>query len=370
MPENIKYPRKLISRWLLKRVGRLLLRVLFKLEILGRENLPQRGPFIVVGNHTAALEAVLMNVCTPWQIEMLGAADIPHELISQIFMRAYGLIPIRRGHFDRTALQTAVNILQQGGIVGIFPEGGIWEPGEMKAQSGVAWLSFRGKAPVLPIGFSHTFGALNLALQFKRPAIEMRIGDVIAPIQIATGTSRKKGFADYSRRVMAAVRALMSADDISHQVDILNEQFELKIQVKDLELRDIPAPPDLIIKHDLALTKLLHRPAILKLFRKNLALDTASLENLDRVHDPQILSNSLQQIIDYLENHNPYLLTYRFGPKTAENMYLGLKELAAVAQWANDNQAFLYITPIRRYFSQSANQEIVQTKQGNFSNWM
>jgi 1-acyl-sn-glycerol-3-phosphate acyltransferase len=97
------------------------------------------------------METVLLICFSPWQIEMLGAADIPHEKVSQFFSNLFGFIPVNRGHMDRPALNSALNILDQNGIIGIFPEGGIWEPGFMRAQSGTAWLSFRGKLQFYPL---------------------------------------------------------------------------------------------------------------------------------------------------------------------------------------------------------------------------
>jgi 1-acyl-sn-glycerol-3-phosphate acyltransferase len=85
MPEKkkqIKYPRRRFPRMISRVLGRIILPALFRVEIQGRVNFPGRGPLLVVGNHTAAMEAVMLNVYSPWQIEMLSAADIPAEKIT------------------------------------------------------------------------------------------------------------------------------------------------------------------------------------------------------------------------------------------------------------------------------------------------
>jgi 1-acyl-sn-glycerol-3-phosphate acyltransferase len=84
----------------------------------------------VVGNHTGAMEVVLLNAYAPWQIEMLSAADMPAEKITEIINSLYGSIPISRGSYDLQALSTALDILKQNSIVGLFPEGGVWEIGK------------------------------------------------------------------------------------------------------------------------------------------------------------------------------------------------------------------------------------------------
>ena len=129
-------------------------------------------------------------------------------------------------------------------------------------------------------------------------------------------------------------------------------------------------PAELEINHQVALTKFLHRPAILKIFRSNLNLTTEALENLDTITDPQVLDDALSHVIHYLQKENPFLLAYRFGPKEAEEMLMGIREFKELTAWASGHHYQLEITPIRRFFSIPDDQEIVQTKQGNFEGWM
>lgn len=364
------YPRKVLLRFLLQSVGRLIIFLLFKIAIIGKENFPEKGPLIVVGNHTAIMEAVLVNIFSPWQIEMMGAADIPHEKISQIFSDLYGFIPVNRGHVDRSALQKALNVLKQNGIVGIFPEGGIWEPGLMRAQTGVAWLSYRGQTSVLPIGFSGTLGSLDQALKLKRPQLTMKIGKVIPPIQEVENTPRKILFQNYAEEVMVKVRSLILPADPSLETVISNERFKLSIIVKDKDKTNIPIPEDKRIKHDTSLVKFLHRPAILKIFYANLSLPIEVLLNIAQNSDPQAIIDAVKLILHYLDNENPYLLTYRFGPKIGEEMKLGLQELLKLSKWASNHNYSLHITPTRLFFSIRDNQEIIQTRPEKFEHWM
>jgi 1-acyl-sn-glycerol-3-phosphate acyltransferase len=368
-PKPIKYPRRVVIRALLQNIGHIFVSMLFNVEVTGKANLPARGPVIVVGNHTAIMETVLLTCYTPWQVEMLGAADIPHEKISQIFSDLFGYIPINRGHVDRPALRSALGILEQRGILGIFPEGGIWEPGLMRAQTGVAWLSYRGNAPVIPIGFSGTLGAIDKALKLRRPKLFMKIGDTIPPLQIKTGIPRKIQFEDYSEFVMVKVRDLLLPDEPSIQDKIKDERFELKQSAWDGDCQ-VRIPNDLSINYGEALAKFLHRPAILKIFRSNLNFPIEPLEHINSENDPNAIAESLQYILDYLENENPYLLTYRFGPKTGEEMKLGLNELSALANWGIQKNITIKIIPIRRFYSLEEGKEILQTKQGYFEHWM
>ena len=368
--EIIRVPRNVPIRWILRTAGRFLVKVFFDLEIIGKKNFPADGPLIIVGNHSAIMEAVLLIVYSPWQIEMLGAADIPHEKISQIFSDLYGFIPVNRGHIDRPALRSALSVLDQRGVIGIFPEGGIWEPGLMRAQTGVAWLSYRSNTPVLPVGFSGTMASLGRALRLKKPKLVMNIGKLIQPLELNTGMPRKMVFEYFSERIMSKVRNLILQDDPSLKENIQNERFELTIVVTDDKDNIQQHPSEIKILHAKSIAKLLHRPTILKIFRSNLQLPIDPLENLDANENPCMLKIAVDSIVGYLENENPYLLTYRFGPKTAENMFLGLKELQSLLLWACHQNFRVKIAPIRKFYSNLEKREITQYKQGKFEGWM
>lgn len=144
-------------RGFLRGLGRLILPIFFKIRITGQENFPKDGPIILVGNHNAAMEGVLMVVYSPWQVEMLGAGDIPQEMITEFFEAIYQYIPIRRGHADRPALQKALDVLAQGGCWEFSPRGECGTPAEGAAmQTGLEellrlarWADENGYSPTI-----------------------------------------------------------------------------------------------------------------------------------------------------------------------------------------------------------------------------
>ena len=166
--------------------------VLFQLKITSIDNFPRKDPVLVAGNHTAALEAVMLDVYFPPSIEMLSLADIPAERITEIAADLYGVIPLRRGPYDRAAMRKALGVLKQGGFIDLFPEGGVWQEGKKKALPGIAWLSVQFGAPVLPIGFNDTSGAMSAGLKFKHPKLTMPVGQVISPAKIPPQARHRK----------------------------------------------------------------------------------------------------------------------------------------------------------------------------------
>jgi 1-acyl-sn-glycerol-3-phosphate acyltransferase len=351
-------------------MGRLVLPLAFRLDIRGRENFPQSGPLIVVGNHVAVMESVLMAVCTPWPAEMLVSMDVPHERISALVIDLYGGIHIHRGRVERAPLRQVIDVLKQDGIMVVFPEGGIWASGQMKPQRGVAWLSHQTGAPVLPIGFSGSLGALNAALKLKRPRLSMRVGEILPPVSAEAGPRRRTALEAYGTRVMEAIKALVPADDPLHREQVVDEHFALEVVVQGPDASVVEIPEELTISHGAALGMLFHRPAMLKIFRKNLRMPTGPLEQLAVTRDAESIAEAADSILDYLREGDPHLLTYRFGPKQGDAMKLGLEELQALARWAEEAGNTLALTPIRRYRSPSTGEEVVRTEQGDFEGWM
>lgn len=367
---SLMYPRKHLARGLIRGFGRLVMPLLFRLKIEGHENFPDQGPLIVVGNHTAAMEAVLLAVYTPWQVEMMGAADIPAEKITEIGMGFFGMIPVNRGNFDRAALRKALDVLAQDGAIGIFPEGGFWDVGAMQAQPGVAWLSYRGNAPVLPIGYSDTTGMLNAALRLQRPRLKMNVGELLPPAELPGDMPRKEYFRQYAAKVMDAVEVLVPPEDRRAEPVIRDERFALMVEAFGPNGEPRPIPGHLQIEHKIALAKFFHRPVILKIFRRNLQMPVEPLQRLVERPGVKEMIVGLQHILDYLENENPNLLTYRFGIQGGLAMQAGLEQLLALCQWAAYKGYTLAVKPIRRYYSLEEEREIVEMEQGRYEQWM
>ncbi len=364
------YPRRRISRFLIRIFFKILLSLLFKVEISGKENLPKKGPLLVVGNHTGAMEVVLLNGFSPWQIEMLSAADVPAEKITQLINTLYGSIPIKRGAYDRAALSSALDVLEQEGIVGLFPEGGIWDVGKQKALPGISWLSYRSGAPILPVGFNNTAGAMDAGLKLKRPALKMKIGQVLAPAILPEGIAKKVYFQSHAAEVMDAVYSLASTAEDSHDPEITNERFEIEIQGTDPGGENLPLPGDLELKHEVQLAKLLHSPTVLDIFIIDLELPAQAIQHLEEKPPLPDLIQALESILSYLNEENPYLLTYRFGIPEGLAMQQGLHELLQICKWCLKNDKNIYVSAVRHYYSVLEQQEIVQRIQEIPEPWM
>jgi hypothetical protein len=206
----------------------------------------------------------------------------------------------------------------------MFPEGGIWETGEKTAKRGVAWLSYHAQAPILPIGFGGLEGAMNAALTLNRPPLSMHVGEIIPPVTVPKGTSRKTALYDAAQRVMDAINDLIPEQYKSKDTQVTNESFTLQLTARDTLGNNIPIPPQLSITHAEALCKMWYRPAILRIFENDLGLNVTALRILEDKPSPLAISQAVERIQDYLNNKNPAFFTYRFGNSEGSAMEEGL----------------------------------------------
>lgn len=361
-PNYVPVPRRTVYR----RIWRFLMRcfTFFFIEpvVRGRKNFPTpgEGPVIIVANHNAFLEVVMIIAYAPYPLEFLTTGDIPLEPRFAFWANLYGFIPVKRGSMDRQAMSRALSVLEQGGTIALFPQGGIWDISNTQAHTGVAWLSQKSQAKIVPIGFGGTAGSFAKAAKLQRPRIEMHVGQPIDPTpEKVPGTPRKQVLEESTSEVMQAVFDLIPAWEKEqwHQLD--EEIFELNLELLSRFGHSANgSTPD--VDHSAAVSKFFHRPVLLDAMRRNLELPVGALERLATERDPQAFASALDAVLEYVHQENPYFLTYRFGNEEGRQMQDGLATLRDAAQWAAANNYQMNIQPIRRYRMQGEEDFTVQ----------
>jgi 1-acyl-sn-glycerol-3-phosphate acyltransferase len=141
-------------------VMKLISRFLQRLEVRGGDNIPMGrspGAFIVIANHTSGVDPIILQAAVDFEIRFMMGADMAIPALGK-FWEWTGIIPVDRSRADRTGVRVAIRHLQAGGVLGIFPEGGIERPAcrLLPFMSGVGLLVRKTGAPVLPVVISGT----------------------------------------------------------------------------------------------------------------------------------------------------------------------------------------------------------------------
>jgi len=117
----------------------------------GRCPLPDNGPAIVVANHPNHVDPCFLLANSPRVVNFLHAREYYDVFLLRRLFRKIGCIPVGRDGGDGAGLRRALRRLQEGGIVGIFPEGDIsLRQRGRPAKCGAAFLALHSRAPVFP----------------------------------------------------------------------------------------------------------------------------------------------------------------------------------------------------------------------------
>jgi hypothetical protein len=164
---------------------------------------------------------------------------------------------------------------------------------------------------------------------------------------LTAGKSRKQSLQAAAAHVMQAVNSLIPTEYRPERPELLDERFELQIAIRDQDGMVQPAPSP--IRHAASLSKIFYRPAILRIFSKDLHRPVDALQRLETERDPLAIAKAVQPILDYVENENPGFFTYRFGHRQGLAMQAGLSELSSLATWAAGQAYSISVKPIRHY---------------------
>jgi len=190
----------------------------FHLSVEGTEHLPHRGPYLVAANHHNYLDGVVLGVSVPAPIAFLVMPRVWRATpLHPMFHRHIRSIPINLERPDVGALRRALHRLQDGGVVGIFPEGPFSVRGRLESGlPGVALLALRSGVPVVPAGIRGTFEALEGRWGYipRRVPLGVRFGparrfsEMRRPIEDGTN-DRRNARQLVTRRIMDDIAALL-----------------------------------------------------------------------------------------------------------------------------------------------------------------
>jgi 1-acyl-sn-glycerol-3-phosphate acyltransferase len=132
-------------------------RIWFRLRVTGREHVPAEGAAIVAPNHKSFFDSFFIAVCTRRHLRFMGKSELFEGRKGRLLL-ALGAFPVRRGQADAEAIETAREILRQGGLLALFPEGTrVRDPDELgDPKKGAGRLALEIGAPLVPCAITGT----------------------------------------------------------------------------------------------------------------------------------------------------------------------------------------------------------------------
>lgn len=164
----------------------------------GLDNVPADGPAIICANHRSFFDTPLLMVTASRPVTFLGKAEYMDKWSTRHLFPALGMVPIKRdaARSSMAALETAADLLRDGKLVGIYPEGTRSRDGMLhRGHTGVAHLAMMTGAPIVPVGLIGTERVQPIGAALPRPfrgPIRVSFGSPIEPDTYRAGGSRTR----------------------------------------------------------------------------------------------------------------------------------------------------------------------------------
>ena len=163
---------------------------LWKPRVLGAWKVPASGPVILAVNHAHNIDGPMVMGVAPRPTHFLIKKE---AFIGPLdpFLLSIGQLKVDRSVADRTAITQALGVLDNGGVLGIFPEGSRGEGDFAALRAGLAYFAVRGGAPIVPVavlGSSERSSRLTKGLPPLRSRVDVVFGD---PFEAGDGSGRR-----------------------------------------------------------------------------------------------------------------------------------------------------------------------------------
>ena len=160
-------------------------KLIFRGKLIGRENIPKKGSFILVSNHGSLLDPPLLGHAIGRNISFMAKSELFRIPVLGFIIRSCGAYPVKRGMVDKSTIEIACDKLSNNNSIGIFIDGTRQKNGRVnKPKQGAALLSFKNQKLLLPVAIlnSHKLVRLKFFLPFFSKIV-IKVGKPINPPQ-------------------------------------------------------------------------------------------------------------------------------------------------------------------------------------------
>lgn len=185
-------------------------RTLFRIDAQGQDTIPMTGPYILVSNHVTALELpALRMLLHPRRVRTLAKAESWDRKVLGWLMDQWESIPIRRGESDMTALRTSLQVLKDGGILGIMPEGTRSGDGRLgRGNPGITVIATKSGCPIIPMAFWGVEKTKQNIKRLRRTGFHFRVGEPFH-LEVPEGKLAREDRQKLADDVMLHIAALL-----------------------------------------------------------------------------------------------------------------------------------------------------------------
>lgn len=156
---------------ILRVLANILFRLVYRIEIIGKHNIPKKGRLVLCSNHINFLDPIMLSTVVPRQIFWMAKKELFQSKIISYLLKNVGAFPVDRKETEISTVRNSLRLLKKEGALGIFPEGTRVTKFDIKnAKAGIALISVKSQSPVLPVYIEGTYRIFSkITINFGKP---------------------------------------------------------------------------------------------------------------------------------------------------------------------------------------------------------
>ncbi|MBS1844481.1 MAG: 1-acyl-sn-glycerol-3-phosphate acyltransferase [Actinobacteria bacterium] len=180
--------------------------LLYRVTAEGRKNVPRRGAAVLAPNHFSQADHFFVGVYLWRKVRFMAKSQLFGPPFLTYILKVGGAFPVRRGHRDEKAFETAYEILRQGELLLIYAEGGRSRSKELgTAKPGIGRIALESGAPIIPTAIHGSAGVRGWK-KLRFPKVTVAYGEPLTfPVEAEPSRERQHEVAD---QIFARVREL------------------------------------------------------------------------------------------------------------------------------------------------------------------
>ena len=180
---------------------------ILKTKIIGTENIPKDGAFILAANHVSNWDPPFLGTFIDREVCYMGKEELFSNPVMAWICRNLHVFPVKRGAADKSAIKTAIKLLKDGKCFGIFPEGTRSKTGKLgKAEPGVSLIAAMTKSIIIPAAIVNTEKIFSREKFLPRPAVVYG-----SPMKFSGSTKDKEALANFAQNIMQEIAKLKAS---------------------------------------------------------------------------------------------------------------------------------------------------------------
>jgi 1-acyl-sn-glycerol-3-phosphate acyltransferase len=191
---------------LVETIVRPLLMFVYRVRITGREHVPETGPCVLAANHVSVMDGFFLGIAVTRQVRFMAKSELYRVPVVKQVLLAAGAFPVRRGADAGRAVAAGVKLLEQGAVVGVFPEGTSLPDQKRGYKRGAARLALATGAPLIPVALIGTHLTLEPRThRIRLPRVRIVIGE---PLNVERQEPTEAAATELTARLQGAIETL------------------------------------------------------------------------------------------------------------------------------------------------------------------